>query len=71
LPVHRGEVQGALRDGSAMFITVASRTTMSWAMAITARMSQRRRYSVLLMALTSDMSLTNLEVASPLRLTIT
>ena len=29
-------------DGSAMFTTVASRTTMSWAIAITNRISQRR-----------------------------
>ena len=45
-----------------MFITVTSRTTMSCAMPITPRMSQRRGSSALLMGLTSDMSFTNLEV---------
>src|SRR5919108_2258560 len=56
-------------DGSAMFITVTSRTTMSCASPITARMSQRRRSpaATLPMELTSDMSFTNLEVPSPLR----
>jgi hypothetical protein len=34
-------------DGSAMFITVRSRTTMSCARPITPRMSQRRRSSAL------------------------
>ena len=29
-------------DGSAMFITVASSTTISWATAMTTKMSQRR-----------------------------
>ena len=57
-------------DGSAMFITVTSRTTMSCAMPITPRMSQRRGSSALLTGLTSDMSLTDLEVPSPFRFTV-
>jgi hypothetical protein len=59
-------------DGSAMLITVTSSTTMSCAMPITPRMSQRRRSSVLLiLLLTSAMSFTNLEGSSPLISTIT
>src|ERR1700721_2325742 len=57
-------------DGSAMFITVRSRTTMSCAMAMTPRMSQRRS-GARLTVLTSVMSLTNLEVQSPFKLTVT
>ena len=59
-------------DGSAMFMIVASRTTLSCARPITPRMSQRRRSPgpTLLGELTSDMSFTNLELSSPLRLTV-
>src|SRR5581483_8036694 len=68
--------------GSAMFITVTSRTTMSCAMPITPRMSQRRRSAVSAEAvparagpsrpmwLTSDMRFTNLEVFSPFSITL-
>ena len=58
-------------DGSAMFMTVTSRTTMSCAMPITPRMSQRRGGGVALTVVPSDMSLTYLEGPSPFRFTIT
>jgi len=57
-------------DGRAMFMIVASRTTISCARPITPRMSQRRSTAVLA-RLTSDMILTNLEVSSPLGATVT
>ncbi len=56
-------------DGSAMFITVMSRTTMSCARPITPRISQRR-WSSALLVVTSDMNSTNLEVSSPVRFTV-